>query len=63
MEVPVWIDKVIAGGPAAIFALMWFLERQRADRVQAKLDAISEKSLVLWTEWKSLLVTGKSNPT
>lgn len=24
---PDWIERVVAGGPAAIFAMMWWLER------------------------------------
>lgn len=52
---PDWIDKLISGGPAAIFATLWWLERSDRRAVSAKLETLSERTLVLLTELKGLL--------
>ena len=47
---PDWLDKLITGGPAVIFAAMWWLERsERKD--------IMERALVAMIETKSALQT------
>lgn len=52
---PDWIDKLISGGPAAIFAALWWLERSDRKAASAKLEILSERTLVLLTELKGLL--------
>jgi hypothetical protein len=45
---PDWLDKVIAGGPAAIFALMWWLERsERVTNGKAFVAAMIETKIAL----------------
>jgi hypothetical protein len=57
---PDWLEKVVAGGPAAILGLMWWLERQDRKAAYAKLETLSERTIVLLTELKGLL-SGKRN--
>jgi uncharacterized membrane protein YfbV (UPF0208 family) len=47
---PEWVEKVITASPAAIFAVMWWLER--TERV-----AIMERALAAMIETKSTLQT------
>lgn len=52
---PEWLEKVIAGSPALIFATLWWLERSDRKAASAKLETLSERTLVLLTELKGLL--------
>lgn len=52
---PDWLEKLISGGPALIFATLWWLERSDRKAVSAKLETLSERTLVLLTELKGLL--------
>lgn len=47
---PDWVEKVITASPAAIFAVMWWLER--TERV-----AIMERALTAMLETKGALLT------
>lgn len=56
---PDWIEKLLSAGPAAIFATMWWLERSDRKEASAKLETLSERTLVLLTELKGLLSGGR----
>jgi hypothetical protein len=62
---PEWLDKVVAGGPSLIFAVLWYLERGERRDAQAELKTITERVLLAMSETKSALVTFGSilNPT
>ncbi len=49
---PDWFDKIIAGGPAAIFAIMWWLERleRREEREEHKTVSKDMLKAMLKTE-------------
>jgi hypothetical protein len=58
---PEWtgmLEKVIAGGPALIFAVLWWLERTDRISKDLKLEQLTERTLVLLTELKGM-ITGK----
>jgi hypothetical protein len=58
---PEWIpilEKIIAGGPAVIFGLLWWLERSDRISKDLKLEQLTERTLVLLTELKGM-ITGK----
>lgn len=58
---PEWtgmLEKVIAGGPALIFAVLWWLERTDRISKDLKLEQLTERMLVLITELKGMM-TGK----
>jgi hypothetical protein len=45
---PDWLEKVIAGGPAAIFALIWWLERsERVANGKQFISAMIETKIAL----------------
>ena len=45
---PDWIEKVVAAGPAAIFAVMWWFERsERRDIMERALVAMIETKTAL----------------
>lgn len=58
---PEWtgmLEKVVAGGPALIFAVLWWLERTDRISKDLKLEQLTERMLVLITELKGMM-TGK----
>jgi hypothetical protein len=60
---PEWtgiLEKVIAGGPALIFAVLWWLERTDRISKDLKLEQLTERMLVLVTELKGMM-TGKKS--
>jgi hypothetical protein len=60
---PEWtgmLEKVIAGGPALIFAVLWWLERTDRISKDLKLEQLTERMLVLITELKGMM-TGKKS--
>jgi hypothetical protein len=58
---PEWLEKLVTtGSPSAIFALMWFLEYQKGVKKDAKLEQLTERTLVLLTELKGM-ITGKKS--
>lgn len=57
---PEWLEKLATASPGLIFAVMWWLERSDRKSAYAKLETLSERTLVLMTELKGLL-SGKSN--
>jgi hypothetical protein len=60
---PEWtgmLEKVIAGGPALIFAVLWWLERTDRISKDLKLEQLTERMLVLITELKGMM-TGKQS--
>jgi hypothetical protein len=54
---PEWLDKIVSGGPALIFALLWWFERDERKSVQEELKAITERVVIAMTETKSTLAT------
>lgn len=58
---PEWLERVAAASPAVIFATMWWLERLDRKEAHAKLETLSERTLILLTELKGLL-SGKGGP-
>lgn len=59
---PEWLEKLATASPALIFAFFWWLERLDRKAAYAKLETLSERTLVLLTELKGLL-SGKRNGT
>jgi hypothetical protein len=60
---PEWtgmLEKVIAGGPALIFAVLWWLERTDRISKDVKMEQLTERTLVLLTELKGM-ITGKKS--
>lgn len=57
---PEWLEKLATASPALIFATMYWLERLDRKAAYAKLETLSERTLVLLTELKGLLA-GKRN--
>lgn len=57
---PEWLEKLASASPGLIFATLWFLERSERKAVSAKLETLSERTLVTLTELKGLL-SGKRN--
>jgi hypothetical protein len=60
---PEWtgmLEKVVAGGPALIFAVLWWLERTDRISKDLKLEQLTERMLVLITELKGMM-TGKKS--
>lgn len=57
---PEWLEKLASAGPAVIFATLWWLERSERKTVSAKLETLSERTLVTLSELKGLL-SGKRN--
>jgi len=49
---PDWLEKVVTGGPALIFAIMWWLERQerRQEREEHKTVSRDMISAMIKTE-------------
>lgn len=49
---PDWLEKVVTGGPALIFAVMWWLERQerRQERDEHKTVSRDMISCMIKTE-------------
>lgn len=49
---PDWLDKIVTGGPALIFATMWWLERQerRQERDEHKTVSRDMISAMIKTE-------------
>ncbi len=52
MTPPDWLDKIIAGGPAAIFALLWWLERSNRIDLENELKGIAKDSVQAMTGLK-----------
>lgn len=52
---PEWLEKLATASPALIFAALWWLERLDRKAASAKLETLSERTLVLLTELKGLL--------
>lgn len=59
---PEWLEKLATASPALIFAALWWLERSDRKAASAKLETLSERTLVLLTELKGLL-SGKRSGT
>jgi hypothetical protein len=60
---PEWtgiLEKVIAGGPALIFAVLWWLERTDRISKDLKLEQLTERMLVLVTELKGMMTAKRS---
>lgn len=57
---PDWLERLATASPALIFAAMWWLERLDRREAYAKLETLSERTLVLLTELKGLL-SGKGS--
>jgi hypothetical protein len=57
---PDWLERLATASPALIFAAMWWLERSDRKEAYAKLETLSERTLVLLTELKGLL-SGKGS--
>lgn len=57
---PDWLEKVVTGGPALIFAIMWWLERteRRQEREEHKTVSKDMISAMIKTE-NTLATLGK----
>ena len=58
---PEWLEKLATASPALIFATLWWLERLERRATVAKLENLSERTLVLLTELKGLLSGKRGN--
>lgn len=54
---PDWIDKVVTGGPAFIFAVLWWLERQERHQERDEHRTVSKEMLSAMVKTESTLDT------
>ena len=49
---PEWLEKIVSGGPALIFAVMWYLERSNRIDLENELKGIAKDSVQAMTGLK-----------
>lgn len=54
---PDWLDKVVTGGPALIFAIMWWLERQERREEREEHRTISKDMILAMVKTENTLET------
>lgn len=55
--VPAWLDKIITGSPALIFALMWWLERQERLKEREEHKTVSRDMIESMVKTENTLET------
>ncbi len=58
---PEWLKELATASPSLIFATLYWLERIDRKAAYAKLETLSERTIVTLTELKGLLSGRKGN--
>jgi len=58
---PEWLERLATASPAAILALMWWLERLDRKEAVRDLKSLSERTVITLTELKGMLSGKRGN--